>query len=251
MRARTWSCARERRYTRAARVWRFGRVFIFSYLYRSACVSRYDKNKIIIIQIILLLLLLRRRRNWCVYERVREKFGVRKKKKCEILCARVCIARVFQQMSYGTLAAVSMTRQSARVERVGLKECRVCVRACVCVRGCVRAYVRTSLRVAPRAAGPYTPAATTSLNIARLRCARAAHAGVRKWVIRVGNMYIYVREFFPPPPYPLPHTHPFYFLSPLSSRTLSHCRPARSFPRYPLATASLWFSLSLFLCPSL
>lgn len=86
-------------------------------------------------------------------------------------------------MSSGALAVVGMTRLPARLECVGLKGRRLCV----CVAPCCR-----------QAAGPHTHTPyshATSLKIARLQCARAAH-GVRKWVIRVGDMYIYV-FFFP------------------------------------------------------
>jgi len=101
------------------------------------------------------------------------------------LCARK-IARIrrFQQMSSGAFAVVGMTRLPARLECVGLKGRRLCV----CVAPCCR-----------QAAGPHTHTPyshATSLKIARLQCARAAH-GVRKWVIRVGDMYIYIFFSFP------------------------------------------------------
>lgn len=92
----------------------------------------------------------------------------------------------FQQMSSGALAVVGTVRLPARSECVGLKG------LCVCV--------------APRcrqAAGPHTHTPysyATSLKIARLWHARAAH-GVRKWVIRVGNIYTYYIQY----------THTFFF----------------------------------------
>lgn len=92
--------------------------------------------------------------------------------------------RRFQQMSSGALAVVGMTRLPVRLECVGLKGRRLCV----CVAPCCR-----------QAAGPHTHTPyshATSLKIARLQCARAAH-GVRKWVIRVGDMYIYIFFFSP------------------------------------------------------
>jgi len=82
-------------------------------------------------------------------------------------------------MSSGALAVVGMARLPARLDCVGLKGWRLCV----CVAPCCR-----------QAAGPHTHTPyshATSLKIARLQYARAAH-GVRKWVIRVGDMYIYV-----------------------------------------------------------
>lgn len=123
-------------------------------------------------------------------------------------------------MSSGALAVVGMTRLPARLECVGLKERRLCV----CVAPCCR-----------QAAGPHTHTPyshATSLKIARLQCARAAH-GVRKWVIRVGDMYIYFFFSFSPFSFARflsrspahPHTHTY-------TRTRTH------------SSISLTFSLS-------
>lgn len=109
--------------------------------------------------------------------------SLRREKKKLYLWNRAYIRR-FQQMSSGALAVVGMTRLPARLECVGLKGRRLCV----CVSPCCR-----------QAAGPHTHTPywhATSLKIARLQCARAAH-GVRKWVIRVGDMYIYIFSFSP------------------------------------------------------
>lgn len=84
----------------------------------------------------------------------------------------------FQQMSSArALAVVGMTRLPACLEFVGLKGLGACVTPCC--RQAAGLHTHT----------PYSYA--TSLKIAQLWCARAAH-GVRKWVIRVANMYIHV-----------------------------------------------------------